>query len=94
MNLNVAELYDAIVDCSQLIQDIPRTIVQQSTLDQCLEKLVMSLDDLVQVFGKLQLSDQLIPGTLHDFEGRVVGQLVDEVDHLRGKQVGQVQNRL
>ena len=93
MNLNVAELYDAIVDCSQLIQDIPRTIVQQSTLDQCLEKLVMSLDDLVQVFGKLQLSDQLIPGALHDFEGRVVGQLVDEVDHLRGKQVGQVQNR-
>ena len=92
INLNVAELDDAIVDCSQLIQDIPRPVVQQSSLDQSLEKLVVSLDDLVKVFGQLQLPDKLIPGALHDFEGGVVGQLVDEVDHLRGEQVGQVQD--
>jgi len=54
----------------------------------------VSFDDLVEIFSLLQLSNKLIPRTLHDLEGRVVGQLMYEVDHFGGEQVGEVKDRL
>ena len=45
---------------------------------------------LIQALGLPKLLDQNVPGALHDLECDVVSELMDEMDHFGGEEIGDV----